>query len=85
MTKLTKSRIQEGDRRVGWQTNTLPFDDFIKGLVFSFSAFPSLLEVMGFIFYFGGVIAGPSFFYSDYIDFITGENYKCKEANNVVS
>ena len=35
---------------------------------------PTLVELFGYIFYFGGVFLGPGFFYRDYQDFIEGTN-----------
>ena len=44
-----------------------------------FSKYPSLIEVFGYVFHFAGLICGPSFFFRDYLDFITGDNYVNKE------
>ena len=40
---------------------------------------PSLVELFGYIFYFGGIFLGPGFFYRDYKDFIEGTNLFVEE------
>ena len=40
---------------------------------------PTLVELFGYIFYFGGLFLGPGFFYLDYKDFIEGNNLLRKE------
>ena len=52
-------------------------------LLFFFSQYPSVVEVFGFVFHFGGVICGPIFFFRDYMDFISGANYQCNDDNTV--
>ena len=58
----------------------------LKFIIFSFSKYPSFLEIFGYVFHFTGLICGPTFFFGDYMDFITGENYLCtnQETNQVV-
>ncbi len=34
------------------------------------------MEVFCYVFHFAGVICGPLCFYSDYVDYVTGDNYK---------
>ena len=37
---------------------------------------PSLVEFFGYIFHFTGIAHEPGFFYTDYIEFINGENIR---------
>lgn len=43
--------------------------------------FPSLLEFLGYAFYFPGVLVGPSTRYTDYRDWASGKIYKTKDGN----
>ena len=38
-----------------------------------------MIEVIGYIFHFGGIICGPTFFFKDYQEFISGDNYECND------
>ncbi len=49
-----------------------------------FRKYPSLVEVVGYIFHFSGIICGPIFFFGDYIDFITGDNLTPPSSENSV-
>ena len=48
-----------------------------------FRKIPSFVELFGYVLYFGGVFYGPSFFFTDYEDYISGNNIKDKEDNSI--
>ena len=52
-------------------------------MAFCFRQVPSFAELFGYVFYFGGIFHGPSFFFTDYQDFISGRNFRNKEDNIV--
>ena len=40
---------------------------------------PSLVEFFGYILHFAGIVHEPGFFYTNYIEFINGENIRKQE------
>jgi lysophospholipid acyltransferase len=43
---------------------------------------PTLLEYLGYVYFFGGVLVGPAFEFADYHDFITLELFRASEDAN---
>lgn len=69
--------VYDGHRKVGGNTeaskSTGDLSPLQQRLAISPSSFPSLVEYMGYVFFFGGFLVGPAFEFSDYIRFINGE------------